>query len=468
MQSTLLVDDIKNSKPPKKAAAKENSALSWAAPLLHCPHCNKGELAFSATTGQCKKCKAAYPIRNAVPLLIDPDSYVDVATTLSPHMRNANPAAIETALGSALRFQLHDRGKRAEFSNIIDRYDVINASHPATHITATDATESQPPFTHVASYFEPNFAPSATRYRSIRIKNNTNRTLATSGANPFSISYWIYRDNELICGNGIRSAFPVPVAPGDELTVPVQIQAPDEAGTYKIVVMVIEEYVRWYEDCPLLISDLNVTTNPMPWSTFALDRPTESFDYQQDVARCGECYAQAIDTNQSRDKDTIKVLELACGSRPQSLIHYQKNTRVIAADLCFPQVQLGKLEFNEILPEVLDDFLFCCADVYGSPFKQDAFDVAVICAALHHFSDTVEALKLVAGFLKPRGNLVLLREPCFVNPADVNYLRELQNGFNEQQFEIEEYFWMLEKANFTVGHIQVDFGGSLKLIAVKN
>jgi hypothetical protein len=54
-----------------------------------------------------------------------------------------------------------------------------------------------------------------------------------------------------------------------------------------------------------------------------------------------------------------------------------------------------------------------------------------------------------------------------VNPADLNYLRELQNGFNEQQFEIEEYFWMLEQSGFILVSARVDFGGSLKLIAGK-
>lgn len=192
------------------------------------------------------------------------------------------------------------------------------------------------------------------------------------------------------------------------------------------------------------------------------------FDLRQDIVYSGICFAEAIKASQGADGGGTVVLELACGSRPQALIHFQKGTRVVAADLCFPQVQLGNLEFAQALRDDQDSFLFCCGDVYNPPFRQGAFDVAVICAALHHFSNTVDALRLVASLLKPDGKLVMLREPCFVNPKDPNYLRELLNGFNEQQFEIEEYFWMVAEAGLTVVQASVDFGGSLKLIAGKS
>lgn len=463
--------DATNEVSRRKRTQKPGTALSWATGLFVCPRCKEGAIAFSTSAGECQNCYALFPVRNSVPLLINPDAYLDVAATLSPHIRNADPGAIEIALGSALRFQLHDREKRAEFSNITDRYPGALNTSSSMRQPGTASDVPQPPFSLVSSYFEPVFSPAAKRFRSLRVRNNTNRIIATAGDNPFSLSYWIYQDNRLICGDGIRSRLPLQLLPGSELTVPVQIQAPDQPGHYKIVVMMVEEYVRWYEKWPLLITELRVTADPQPWSDLRSQQVTQltkPFDLGQDILYSGVCYAEAVQADHGVDSGGPVVLELACGSRPQALIHFQKNTRVIACDLCFPQVQLGSLEFEQALSNDRDSFLFCCADVYNPPFHEGAFDLAVICAALHHFSDTVDALRLVANLLKPDGKLVLLREPCFVNPGDLNYLRELQNGFNEQQFEIEEYFWMLEQAGLTVVSARVDFGGSLKLIAEKS
>jgi SAM-dependent methyltransferase/uncharacterized protein YbaR (Trm112 family) len=454
-----------------KRVQNRGTALSWAAELLVCPRCKEGGIAFSASAGECRNCHAILPIRNSVPLLLNPDAYLDVAATLSPHMQSAEPGAIEIALGSALRFQLQDREKRAEFSNIIDRYPGVLNAISAVPQTSTVSTARQPPFTLVSSYFEPVFVPSSKRYRSLRIRNNTSRIIASTGDHPFSLSYWLYHGDLQICGNGIRSRLPIPLLPGAEQTVPVQIQAPDEPGHYRIVVLMVEEYVRWYESSPLLIAELHVTADPQPWADLTsqqVDQLTKPFDLRQDIVNAGLCYAEAVQAIRVADNgDTPIVLELACGSRPQALLHFQRGTRVVASDLCFPQVQLGCLEFVRALPDARDSFLFCCGDVYNPPFTDSSFDIVMICAALHHFSNIVDALRLVARLLKPDGKLVLLREPCFVNAADLNYLRELQNGFNEQQFEIEEYFWMLKQSGFILDSARVDFGGSLKLIAAK-
>jgi hypothetical protein len=88
----------------------------------------------------------------------------------------------------------------------------------------------------------------------------------------------------------------------------------------------------------------------------------------------------------------------------------------------------------------------------------------VVCAALHHFSNIVSALQTLKSLLVPGGKLVLLREPGKVVPEDETYINELENGFNEQQFELAEYETMFKRASLKIRHHQLDFECSYKVI----
>jgi ubiquinone/menaquinone biosynthesis C-methylase UbiE len=158
------------------------------------------------------------------------------------------------------------------------------------------------------------------------------------------------------------------------------------------------------------------------------------------------------------------VLEVACGSDPLTLRHYHAGSRVIASDLSFPQAQLGSLVQCARGNAPPQSFNFVAADVFHAPFKPASFDVVVICAALHHFSDTAAALATLKKFLKPGGRLVLLREPGKVCADDATYIRELESGFNEQQFELPEYDVMFERAGLSLVYEQLDFECSYKAI----
>ena len=98
------------------------------------------------------------------------------------------------------------------------------------------------------------------------------------------------------------------------------------------------------------------------------------------------------------------------------------------------------------------------------PFKLGSFDLVVVCAALHHFVDIVQALRLLKAMLSPGGKLVLMREPGNVAPEDATYISELANGFNEQQCVLAEYQTMFERAGLVVRYHRMDFECSYKVI----
>lgn len=48
-------------------------------------------------------------------------------------------------------------------------------------------------------------------------------------------------------GEGERTAFPAPVAPGDTVIVPLTVTAPAEPGSFELEVDLVHEHVRWFE-----------------------------------------------------------------------------------------------------------------------------------------------------------------------------------------------------------------------------
>jgi inositol phosphorylceramide mannosyltransferase catalytic subunit len=59
---------------------------------------------------------------------------------------------------------------------------------------------------------------------------------------------WLFVDGHVHTGEGLRSAFPRPVAPGEQVLMPVDLAAPAEVGNYLLELDVVHEHVRWF-DC---------------------------------------------------------------------------------------------------------------------------------------------------------------------------------------------------------------------------
>jgi hypothetical protein len=57
---------------------------------------------------------------------------------------------------------------------------------------------------------------------------------------------WLREDGTIAVAEGFRSAFPVPVRPGEECLVPVLVAAPDAPGRYLLEIDVVHEFVRWF------------------------------------------------------------------------------------------------------------------------------------------------------------------------------------------------------------------------------
>jgi len=75
------------------------------------------------------------------------------------------------------------------------------------------------------------------------------------------VSYrWRNPDGTLLVPEGLRSPFPCPVGPGDQVIVPVGVMAPEVPGNFILEYDLVHEHVRWFE-CRLRVN-MQVTPKP--------------------------------------------------------------------------------------------------------------------------------------------------------------------------------------------------------------
>jgi len=109
---------------------------------------------------------------------------------------------------------------------------------------------------------------------------------------------------------------------------------------------------------------------------------------------------------------------------------------------------------------------YICGDANEFPFAAKSFDVIAMFSALHHFAEPVRVLRGIKEVLKDDGLVALMCEPVghyLDEPRPADYVRELEQGINEQAFSLEEYQQMIEEAGFDISRAILDCG-SLKAL----
>jgi len=81
----------------------------------------------------------------------------------------------------------------------------------------------------------------------VQLRNGSDRTWRAWGPTPVHISYHLANaSGETVVYDGRRTRLFRPVDPGEQLTQTATIQAP-QAGTYRVRLAVVQEFVRWIE-----------------------------------------------------------------------------------------------------------------------------------------------------------------------------------------------------------------------------
>ncbi len=81
----------------------------------------------------------------------------------------------------------------------------------------------------------------------VQVRNEGVRTWTPEGEFAFALSYHLSReDGTSVSYDGLRSPLPRPVAPGEEVQVQARIQAPPDAGRYRVEWDMVQEAVTWF------------------------------------------------------------------------------------------------------------------------------------------------------------------------------------------------------------------------------
>jgi hypothetical protein len=95
-------------------------------------------------------------------------------------------------------------------------------------------------------------ATGATKDIRIAVTNTGQTTWEPDAPQPFHLSYhWLLAKEDLsVSWEGIRTAFPSPVAPGQSVSLLARVRAPGRPGQYRLLWDIEEEHRRWFSSEP--------------------------------------------------------------------------------------------------------------------------------------------------------------------------------------------------------------------------
>jgi uncharacterized protein YbaR (Trm112 family)/SAM-dependent methyltransferase len=481
--------------------------------VLQCPAC-RGPIDVTDAHFDCRSCLSVFPVEGSVPLLLRPNDIVSIpdevikAFNIPPGLEEH----VETALKPLIKYRT---SSYPEFTNFFARYDPSAVSAQPVQLSPDEAAEAIIKVECLTRSFPKLMRSGATEFRSVRLRNGSERVLVTDERTPLYISYRIFTSSgKPVPGAFERSQIPAPLRPGSELTVPVMVRLPPGVTGQLVIrfyflfispvttdegpklsdeprvselrwmsawrdkltrrprikatpddhVPLSEAHVHWFDASPLaeMVVTASVETDEFP--AIRRDRLSE-FNVHEDVARADNFLKDVINELRAVGISHPRILEVGAGVHPISLRACGNQATVIVSDISLVMQTLASfMHMNN--PAVLEGrAAFASLDMMYSPFREGTFDIICICAALHHIPCPDEFLKRLAPMLSDQGRFVAVREPCLVNPFEPTYISELTNGFNEQMFELSEWRAIVLDGGFTLDRAIVDFDCSLKFSA---
>jgi hypothetical protein len=104
----------------------------------------------------------------------------------------------------------------------------------------------------------------ATTTARLVLENGGAATWRSRGEDGLQVSYhWLDTRGNAIVWDGARTAFPRPVAPGEQVTVDVQLDAPRPPGRYVLRFDLVEEHRFWLSEVGVAPHDVEVEVAPL-------------------------------------------------------------------------------------------------------------------------------------------------------------------------------------------------------------
>jgi SAM-dependent methyltransferase/uncharacterized protein YbaR (Trm112 family) len=299
----------------------------------------------------------------------------------------------------------------------------------------------------------------------VRLHNCGDVAISSQGPTPVRIAYhWrVKNDHQLLPVPEHRTPFPIDIQPGQQITIPMLLETPQEPGQYELQLCLVEEHVCWHEADAMILS-IAITTEPPPDRTAQWHKDPTIYSYYDD-------HHQGVDRLKSQlqtlGTDRPRLLEIGGNASP--MLFYDFVGELYNLDIDVHGLQIGQL-MDQTVKQNAERIRFICADANAIPFPDDYFDCIMMFASLHHFPDLAITLRSLAQKIQPNGFLAMLCEPVghyFGAEIDPLFREELLKGVNEQSFSLAEYAAIFEDAGLVADRIMVD-GGSLKAFLKKS
>ncbi len=158
---------------------------------------------------------------------------------------------------------------QAEAAQFLDRVRTSGwsvATELKPQLTEGPATtpDTRPRVRWIREYVPRVIPPGHSFTANVRFRNSgTIRLRHTPPGNFVLAVRWLHADGRpLDDAPDVRTPLPLDIAPGRELTFPMQIEAPRNEGRYRLRLIMVEEGVSWMEADAL---DIRVTLRPVHW-----------------------------------------------------------------------------------------------------------------------------------------------------------------------------------------------------------
>jgi ubiquinone/menaquinone biosynthesis C-methylase UbiE/uncharacterized protein YbaR (Trm112 family) len=449
--------------------------------VIICPFCQSDQMQITPNRLHCHACGSHWPVRNSVPDVFNNYNSTVVQPPSSDTPMEADKQLIELIISQlGLHRDKHyntvkeivnragvlscaDNAQTAEIRDLQDRF-LPSESIRCNRITPPDANKN-PLFLLERHYLPPKIIAGSSLTTNFRITNTGQHPWSSKTGDPIYLClYWTRKDGTPVGDRVQNVPFPVDIAPGRSITLPVRTNTPSSAGTYWVHICLADKNNRIITRNPCCV-ECKVTAETIKDNFLKRFKKTGNpvtpslgkaiADYGKDHAKGRELFTAALE---KRGKPT-RVLEIGSGPHPQTA--WIPDNKVAALDISSPLLELGSLFFAE--KHLASTLAFICADAFCAPFKKNSFDAIAMFSTLHHFPEPEKILKRITPLLKKNGFIAVMCEPVNDTLETPETIRDLEKGINEQAFSWQEYVQIFHTAHLNISCLHLD-GGSLKAI----
>lgn len=448
---------------------------------IQCVRCGSGKLNIESQLIQCQHCSAVYQVLHGVPLLF-PDAIIQTiqekpseafASSLIDAMSlptdEKTVTQVQDIFSRTYRFgdflldaenQFLQRLKACEINITESEKHQTQSSTFVSHskrrlkqkvlerikklLPNVEASNPEPQTLPLRYRWVLDYLPRTMQARTkftgnVRIENIGAVVISSQAINPVLASYhWRSTAGEMLVFDGCRTPFPIELSSGQQITLPLKIQTPNQPGQYILELTLLQEGKAWLDGDAKQIP-IQVVAEPLPDQTANWTITSQVLSYAEDHERA---FNLLKDRLVKLGKSRFKLLEIGGNVHPL-VFHFD-------GDIYNLDVDIYGLQIGAMLNQHWQRHTqFICADAHALPFADGTFDAIVLVSALHHFPDLVSFLRSLARKLQPEGFIAALSEPVGhyygANIAS-ELLRDLLSGVNEQTFTLPEYADIFRRA----------------------